>query len=207
MTGNSDSSLLYTLYYDKVFGYIMNHIRNRAEAEDITSEVFLKLYSREEKIDAGRKGAATYVFKVTQSILHDHWRRNKFICAPLENLSYIDEEDDLDEKLVHLDRALENLSSREKEIVILHYYDGIGHKEIAEKMKLSHTNVRQICHTALKKLRRAIEEGMNGEERRGDVPEEDLSSVSGGLNLEYAFVSYPPDELDDAVDKSGCGRP
>ncbi len=196
-TGNDDRAQLYQRYHDKVFGYVMNRLQNRAEAEDITSDVFLKLYSRPEKIDAGRGGVSTYVFKVTQSVLYDHYRKNREICAPLDDVMHFDDNGDLDEMLEYLNDALDTISLREREIVILHYYDGLDHKEIALRMGLSYTNVRQICHVALKKLKSTIEESMNGGKRKMALDDDDLPSVTGGLKLEYAAPSLSP-ELGEA---------
>lgn len=200
-TGNDDRAQLYTKYHDKVFGYVMNRLQNRAEAEDVTSDVFLKLYSRPEKIEIGREGVSTYVFKVTQSVLYDHYRKNKDVCAPLDDVAHFDDTGDLDEMLEYLNDALDTISVREKEIVILHYYDGLDHKEIALRMGLSYTNVRQICHVALKKLKSAMEESMNGGKRKMAIDDDDLPSVTGGLKLEYAGPS-----LGDAKDKTVCGN-
>lgn len=159
-----DQAMLYTLYRDKVFGYIMNRLRNRAESEDLTSEVFLKLYSMSNGFDLERSGAATYVFKVMQSVLIDFHRKKRIICTELEealnSLIHFDDYGDLNEQLVALDNALETLSEREKEIVILHYYDGLKHIEISKKLGLSYTNERQICHVAIKKLRKEIEKNL-----------------------------------------------
>ena len=55
---------IYNLYYNKVFGYVMNRVQNRANAEDITSEIFLKLISKSEEFDLKKPGASTYIFRV-----------------------------------------------------------------------------------------------------------------------------------------------
>ena len=61
------------------------------------------------------------------------------------------------ELLTFLDDALDTLTERELAIVILRYYHGLSHKEVAKKMQLSYVNVRQICHVALEKLRKEME--------------------------------------------------
>ncbi len=182
MTKNKDFENLYKLYHDKVFGYLSARLNNRADAEDITSDVFLKLYSKSDDFDLERKGAASYIFKVTQSTLYDFYRKNKVSFVPLDEFRLGDKEsysdEDLDDTLELLDKAISTLSGRERDIIILHYYDGISHKEIAEKMGLSYTNVQQISYVAIKKLK----EKMNMD--FVDVLELDesaLNSVSGGL--------------------------
>ena len=156
-TKDSIQAEVYSLYYDKVFGYVQNRVRNKADAEDITSEVFLKIFSKPDALDLKRPGASTYIFRVMQTTLADFYRRNRIVCIPSEEAAdETEEEDDLDALLVSLDKALGTLEERELAIVILHYYHGLSHKEIAEKMHLSYTNVRQLCHVALKKLRKEM---------------------------------------------------
>lgn len=157
-TKDSIQSEVYSLYYNKVFGYVLNRVRSRADAEDITSEVFLKLFSKSDEFDLHRSGASTYIFRVMQTTLADFYRKNRIVYTSLEEVSdEIDETENLDELLTSLDDALDTLTERELAIVILHYYHGLSHKEVAQKMQLSYVNVRQICHVALEKLRKEME--------------------------------------------------
>ena len=157
-TKDSIQSEVYRLYYNKVFGYVLNRVHSRADAEDITSEVFLKVFSKSDEFDLHRSGASTYIFRVMQTTLADFYRKNRIVYTPLEEVSdEIDETENLDELLTFLDDALGTLTERELAIVILHYYHGLSHKEVAKKMQLSYVNVRQICYVALEKLRKEME--------------------------------------------------
>ncbi len=148
---------IYNLYYDKVFGYVLNRVHSRADAEDIASEVFLKIFSKADDFDSKRAGAATYVFRTMQTTLTDFYRKNSIVCTPLEEITYREApSENLDVMLEALDEALDILPQRELAVVVLHYYHGLSHREIAEKMHLSYTNVRQLCHVALKKLRKEM---------------------------------------------------
>lgn len=76
---------------------------------------------------------------------------------PLEEFAdEVGETEDWDELLESMNSALDALTERESAIVILHYYHGLSHKEIAGKMHLSYANVRQLCDVALKKLRKEM---------------------------------------------------
>lgn len=151
---------VYNLYYNKVFGYVMNRVHSRADAEDIASEVFLKIFSKADEFDLKRDGASTYVFRTMQTTLADFYRKNSVVCTSLEEITYEEKSSDenFDAQLEALNEALETLPERERDIVALHYYHGLSHKEIAEKMNLSYVNVRQLCHVALKKLRTEMQE-------------------------------------------------
>lgn len=190
---DEDQLKLYNLYYDKVFGYLASRLNNRADAEDLTSEVFLKLYSKGGEIDPDKKGVASYVFKVMRSVFADFHRRNRASFAQIGEVAFFDDVD-ADETLESLDRALETLPLREQTVVILHYYDGLSHKEIAQKMGLSHTNVRQISHTAIKKLRKVMVDDYKEKIAVGD---EDLAGVDGGFD----FYS---DEIEDTRKRGAC---
>lgn len=157
-TKDSAREELYTRYYDRIFGYVLGRVTNRADAEDLTSEVFLRLLSREDGFDPERSGAPTYIFRTMQSVLTDFFRRDRGVYVPLDDVAEeLGDTDDLDMLSDALSSALETLSERESAIVILHYYHGLSHREIAERMRLSYVNVRQLCHVALGKLRREME--------------------------------------------------
>ena len=148
---------VYDLYYNKVFGYVLNRVRSKADAEDITSDVFLKLLSKSDEFDPQRPGASTYIFHVMQTTLADFYRKNRLVYVPLEEFAdEVGETEDWDALLESLNSALDALTERELAIVILHYYHGLSHREIAGKMHLSYANVRQLCHVALKKLRKEM---------------------------------------------------
>ena len=156
-TKNSMRLEVYAQYYDRVFGYVLNRVRNRADAEDITSEVFLKLFSKPDGVDLRRPGASTYIFRVTQTTLADHYRNNRIVFEPLEEIAdEIDDMEDYDGLLVALDKALGALSEREQAIVILHYYHGLNHREISQRMGISYVNAQQLCHVALQKIRKEL---------------------------------------------------
>ena len=157
-TKNNLSADIYTQYHDRVFGYVLNRVHNRYDAEDITSEVFLKIYSVAGGFDLYRKGAASYIFRVMQTTLVDFYRKSEAPCAPQEEFADIPDDEDLDDTLAELDSALDTLTERERGIVILYYYHGLSHKEISQKMHLSYTNARQLCHIAIKKLRNVMKE-------------------------------------------------
>lgn len=78
---------VYSLYCDKVFGYVLNRVHSRADAEDITSDVFLKIFSRADEFNLKRSGASTYIFRVMQTTLSDFYRKNRIVYVSLEEVA------------------------------------------------------------------------------------------------------------------------
>lgn len=152
MRTSDNAQEVYERWHERVFAYVLSRVRSRADAEDITSEVFLKLLAGAEDFDPDRVGASSYVFRAAQTAIADHYRKEHVLFTPLDDIAET-LGDEPDAMLEALDHALGKLPEREAEIVMLHYYYGLSHREIAGRMRLSYANVRQLCHTALVRLR------------------------------------------------------
>lgn len=201
-TKSNPDPRLYTQYYDRVFGYIMNRVRNRTDAEDITSDIFLKLYSKSDGFDIDRKGASSYIFRVTETALIDFWRKRRMPLLEIDdNISFSDDTD-LDDLLPLLEKALSRLRERERDIIILRYYEELSFKDIAAKMSLTAVNARQILHVAIKKLRSELEIPEKGVQ----LDDDEIASVTGGLLSSYADCTrdYEKDTTTVLVKKGGC---
>lgn len=156
---------IYTQYHQKVLTYVKARVNNITEAEDITSDVFVKVMSALGTYNNEKAQLSTWIYTIATNTIRDYFRktavRDKFHCDNSEIFleSVISDDCDYDEKLFEeanlelLAQALEHLSEQERNIVVLHYYNELTHKKIAEKLSLSHSNVRYINHQALKKIR------------------------------------------------------
>lgn len=152
-----DGEKLYREFYPKVFGYVRSKV-NPSDAEDVTANVFVKVYANLERFDEQRASLSTWIYTITHNTVIDHWKRQE--KAPLsleEHLEYLTEDAaDMDGSLEALSEALEKLTSVQRDVVILHYYFGLQHREIAQKLHLSPANTRKICSLALTALRKNI---------------------------------------------------
>lgn len=156
---------IYAEYYSKVSHYIRVRVHDTHEAEDIASDVFVKIMQSYEQYDSEKALLSTWIYTIAANTVRDHYRRLSVKTRhsyemdeeTLEALAY---EDDScleglfrEETMNLLTDALMTLTERERIIVIMHYYKNIPHKEIADHLNLSHANVRFINHRALEKIR------------------------------------------------------
>ena len=58
--------------------------------------------------------------------------------------------------LEQLAEALESLDERSRDLIILHYYDGLTLKEIADRMQMSYPNAKVIHKKALRSLKAVL---------------------------------------------------
>ena len=82
----------------------------------------------------------------------DFYRRRNYLCIAPEALADISGGANPDGALSGLDGTPDTLAERVREIIIPHYPHGVRHRKISEKMRVSYTNVRQLCRVSIKRL-------------------------------------------------------
>ena len=152
---------IYTAFHGKVMGYLCARINRRADAEDLCSEVFEKIFNRFDQYDKTKSSISTWVFTITRNTLIDHYRRSKPQEELDENLSddsEIDENLLQNESLEELAAALRRMPEELRDLIILRYYDNRPLTEVAEMMGMSYGAVKLRHQKALGMLRKALAE-------------------------------------------------
>lgn len=154
-----DKEKLYEEYHMKVMRFIQSKVNDYYLAEDLCSDVFVKVYEKLGSFDENKSSFSTWVFTITRNTLIDYYRTRKVTEEIPENLTYYDdqeEEDITDKDLEKLAFALEKLDERSRKLIILHYYDGLTLKEIAEKLNISYIYAKVLHSKSLKNLKQLI---------------------------------------------------
>ena len=151
---------LYIEYADKVMGYIRSKITNQADAEDLHSTVFLKVYQKFDTFDQTKASVSTWIYTITKNTVTDFFR-TRHVHSEIEE-DILDEGDEyqgiLDEETLNeLADALEKLPQRERDLIILHYYTGLPLKEVAVNMSMSYSNTKLVHNKALMLLRNRMD--------------------------------------------------
>ena len=151
---------IYLKYRDKVFGYVKNHVNSIEDAEDITSDIFIKIYSKLDTYDETKAALSTWIYSMTSNTVIDYYRTNHIHSEIPEDLtderSSIEDEVLNKESLEALADALEQLPQELRDIIILRYYKGLTLQDIAGKMNLSYGITKLRHREALGKLRDLI---------------------------------------------------
>ncbi len=152
-----------------VYALLYHGVRDRAEAQDLTQEVFLRALR---SLDRYREGAApfgAYLATIARNLLRDRWRRKALGFVDLDQLDYVDnaaraaggEADPLERLLAdaehdRLCRALAALPADYQTVIHLRIVEGRAGAEVARLMGRSPDAVRQLQHRALVALRAAL---------------------------------------------------
>ncbi len=147
---------LYQKFYSKVLSYINGKVNNYTLAEDLCSDVFLKVYEKLDTFDESKASLSTWIFTITRNTLTDYFRTRKVYGEIPETLA---EEESFEDEICNegmldtLADALEKLDERERDIIILHYYSGMTLKDVAEKIGISYSYVKLLHNNALASMK------------------------------------------------------
>jgi len=158
---------LYEEHFDRIYRYVMLRVRNQADAEDITQQVFLKAL---ENIGSYRwRGMpfASWLFRIAHNLVVDYWKkksREKVAAVAPEEIDQMVEESsndpatlaELNFDMKQLAAACEQLTDGQREIVSLRFAGGLSVAEAAKVMGKSEGAVKVLHHAALVKLRRIL---------------------------------------------------
>lgn len=155
------SEQVYRDYKNKVFGYIYNRIHDHAVAEELTSDVFVKVVANIDRYDPEKASVSTWVFVITRNTLIEHYRKRRE-TEDIDGLEIpvTDEPIDrivMEEQQELVARALLELPEKMRDIIVARYYYGFRFSKIGEMMEMTEANARVTHSRALAKLREIIE--------------------------------------------------
>ena len=154
-------SLLYRRHYDAVFAYCVHRFFDRHLAEDITSQVFLKVIEKFNDFKGNEKQFRCWLYVIATNFINEHLRkaasRKKAYKYFKENSqAQNDSFDDQAAKLKTLKQAIFTLKPKYQTIITLHYFEKMKMAQMAEIMGTSPGTVRSQLSRALAKLRKRI---------------------------------------------------
>lgn len=166
-----DAERLRRLYEDNlhvIYRFIYSKVGNREEAEDLTSQVFIKAVR---SIDNSRDAASiqSWLFQVARTTIADHWRSfyqlrahslDELLEAGWEGPAELDPPPRIAAPQDRAARLLERLPEHYREVLTCRFLLNLSIKETALRMGLSEANVKVLQFRALKKAGRMELEGL-----------------------------------------------
>lgn len=157
--------ILYERYSNFVFNKCYGFANTRAEAQDLTQEVFVKLYLKLRKFE-GKSKFSTWMYSFTYNMCVDYVNKKTLDTVrsdsiDKEDFEYLQIEID-DYSLFHmktdiLKRAMENISPEDKMVLLLKYQDELPIKDIIYVLDIGESAVKM----RLKRAKARIVEAYN----------------------------------------------
>lgn len=131
-------------------------LTNELERSPTIQELAMRLeVTEEEVLEAMEMGQSYNALSVDHSIEAD---KDGSTVTLLDVMGQQDDNYDLAEKRMILEKVLPILSEREQEIIQATFIDGLSQKETGERIGLSQMHVSRLQRSAIKKLREAVKE-------------------------------------------------
>jgi len=152
-------SAIASKYQNMVFTIVLKIVENREDAEDITQEIFIKVFK---SIRQFREDSefSTWLYRIAYNTTLSELRKRKLFLTSIdddfsvinESFTNDDEEDETEIKLQYLDKAMKKLPPDEIFLLTLHYMDGQSVENISRISNLTVSNVKVKLHRIRKKL-------------------------------------------------------
>lgn len=162
---------LYEATLPTVYRYVYSKVGNREEAEDLTSQVYLKaLRGIDDSRDEG--AAHAWLFQVARTTIADYWRAFYHLrTSSLDDLLAAgwdgpgSETPPADDQSAEARAAsiLSQLSERYRDVLTCRFLLNLSLKETASRMGLTEANVKVLQYRALKKASQTGIVGPTGE--------------------------------------------
>ena len=153
---------LYECHFERVYAYIVRRVRDRAEAEDLTSEVFHHALANLHRFEWRGIPFVAWLYRIAANLISDRWQRlgrepladepDQIAAAQASNANLEDVE-----RRAMLFRLVESLPAEQRRVVVLRFVEEKSIKEVAQEISKSEGAVKQLQFRALTTLRSRME--------------------------------------------------
>jgi RNA polymerase sigma-70 factor (ECF subfamily) len=155
---------LYLIHFDRIYGYLHVTVGNRHDAEDLTTQTFLKMLESIGRFRWGSAPFSAWLFRIAHNLAMDHFRANRR-WQPEEDVP----EPDPDESTSAESRALEeigrksmlelieDLSLEQQQVLTLKFVFGFSNGDAATVLGKTEGAVKSLQHRALVTLHKKLD--------------------------------------------------
>lgn len=156
---------LYRTAAPKLFAIMLRILKDRAEAEEALQEVFIKVWQRAERYDAGQAGPMTWLAAIARNHSIDILRARKPEASSIDEAFDLASSEPGPEAAAinasegsRIDRCMQTLESDRAEAVRKAYVEGLSYQELADFYKIPLNTMRTWLRRSLLKLRECLEQ-------------------------------------------------
>ncbi|MBI1879981.1 MAG: sigma-70 family RNA polymerase sigma factor [Chloroflexi bacterium] len=161
---------LYERYHRLVFSLALNTVGDHAAAEEITLDIFTRLWEKAETYQADQAKVSTWLLSMTRHRSIDvlrrrHTRRenDKVSWADVSSTAHLithspEEVVELTLQREHIRAAIAQLPAEQKQTLALAYFRGYTHRQIAEILQQPLGTVKTRLRSAMQKLRQVLQD-------------------------------------------------
>jgi RNA polymerase sigma-70 factor (ECF subfamily) len=153
---------LYDRYGARVYSLACAILGEEMAAQEVTQDTFIKLWEHPESYRYDDSRFAAWLLMVARHLAIDHLRRERVRSGrtlsidAMEFPEILDAAHDVEARWRDLRHVLDSLPAEQRDVIVLAYYHGLSHSEIASALKLPLGTVKTRLRLGMEKLRQAI---------------------------------------------------
>jgi RNA polymerase sigma-70 factor (ECF subfamily) len=151
-------ALLLPAFRRKIFGLAYSFLRDREAAEDVTQEVFIKLWRALPGFD-GRAAMSTWIYTIARnaSLSALRARRPQSSLSDPQVMAAVESTNPVPSADVSVDRAallrlVDQLPTKQRQVIMLFYMEARSHEEVAAMLAMPVGTVKTLLHRARARL-------------------------------------------------------
>ena len=165
---------LYDAHMEKVYRFLLTKVGSVEQAQDLTSETFLKAWDYMQKDSSEVENFQAFVFRIARNTTIDFYRKKSSgeISVDMANTVYIDSIGNKDKitdsqgplaqaaiasDLDYMQKCLSKISPSYADVLTLHYVEDVPIAEVAKVMGKSEGATRVMISRAISELRKHME--------------------------------------------------
>lgn len=152
-----DAEAIVRTYSDMIYKIAYRYTRNEADAQDVFSDVWLIYFKKERTFDSEEHRKA-WLIRVSINAAKELLGKRDYHQEITERMDLASGEDKSREELMDLRQAVERLRPEYKEVICLHYLQGLPVKTIAQVLDRNENTVKIHLLRAREQLREYLGE-------------------------------------------------
>jgi RNA polymerase sigma-70 factor, ECF subfamily len=150
-------AVLYDENFHRVYAFVASRVESRADAEDLTSEVFQQALANLGRFEWRGVPFAAWLYRIASNAIADRWQRvgrergNPAADDPPDDRQNIDPE--RIERRARLFALVDQLPADQRRVVAMRFAEGKSIAEIARELKRTGGAIKQLQFRAIRRLR------------------------------------------------------
>jgi len=157
---------LYLLHFDRIYSYLHMTVGNRHDAEDLTTQTFLRMLESIKRFRWQSSPFSAWLFRIAHNLAMDHFRASRR-WQPEEEVPEPPGDSEPSAELAAFQsigrqsmlQLIENLSQEQQQVLTLKFVFNLPNGEVATILGKTEGAIKSLQHRALVSLQKQITQG------------------------------------------------
>src|SRR6267143_6569907 len=154
---------LYLIHFDRIYSYLHMSVGNRHDAEDLTTQVFVKMLESIGKFRWRSAPLSAWLFRIAHNLAMDHFRASRR-WQPAEEVPEPEGESEPSAEAAALQsigrqsmlELIEDLSTEQQQVLTLKFVFNMPNAEVATVLGKTEGAIKSLQHRALVSLQKQV---------------------------------------------------